>query len=120
MKNRESLISLIEEKTAALTTQQVSAALNEAGVPCAPINDYGEVFSDDHLNAREFFWDSEHPTAGAVRQIGSPMRLSRTPSRRGPAGPMLGQHNDRLEGLGFSTEELAALTQTGQGDTSND
>ena len=120
MKNRESLISLIEEKTATLTTEQVSAALNDAGVPCAPINDYGEVFSDDHLNAREFFWDSEHPTAGAVRQIGSPMRLSRTPSRRGPAGPVLGQHNNRLEGLGFSTEELAALTQTGQGSASND
>ena len=47
------------------------------GVPCAPIADYGEVFTDEHLAARDFFWDAPHPVAGPVRQIGSPMRFSR-------------------------------------------
>lgn len=113
MQNRDALIEIIEEKTMTMTTAEISEVLDEAGVPCAPINDFGEVFTDDHLNARAFFWDSEHPTAGTVRQIGSPMRMSRTPPLRSAAGPLLGQHNDRLEGLGFSAEQLVTLKNAG-------
>ena len=107
--HREALIALIEEKTEQMTTDEVVALLNEAGVPVAPISDYGQVFTDDHLLARDFYWDSEHPVAGTVRQIGSPMRMSRTPARRGPAGPSLGADNAVLDELGFSAEELAKL-----------
>ncbi|MBE8147202.1 CoA transferase [Brevibacterium casei] len=107
--HREALIALIEDKTGRLTTDEVVGLLNEAGVPCAPISDYGEVFTDDHLLARDFYWDSAHPVAGTVRQIGSPMRMSRTPARRGPAGPSLGADNAVLDDLGFTAEELAAL-----------
>ena len=59
-------------------------------MPCAPIDDYGQVFTDEHLAARDFFWDAPHPALGPVRQIGSPMRFSRTPAVRGVAGPPLG------------------------------
>ena len=107
--HREALIALTEDKTGQLTTDEVVGLLNEAGVPCAPISDYGEVFTDDHLLARDFYWDSAHPVAGTVRQIGSPMRMSRTPARRGPAGPSLGADNAVLDDLGFTAEELAAL-----------
>lgn len=107
--HREALIALIEEKTGTMTTDEVVEVLNEAGVPCAPISDYAQVFTDDHLARRDFFWDSEHPVAGTVRQIGSPMRLSRTPARRGPAGPSLGADNALLDELGFSADELAEL-----------
>lgn len=107
--HREALIDLVEEKTRTRTTDEIVGILNDAGVPCAPISDYGQVFTDDHLLAREFYWDSEHPVAGTVRQIGSPMRMSRTPARRGPAGPSLGADNALLNDLGFTPEELAAL-----------
>ncbi len=107
--NRVELIELIEAKTTTMTTDEVIDMLNEAGVPCAPISDYGEVFTDEHLEARDFYWDSEHPVAGRVRQIGSPMRFSRTPARRGPAGPVLGADNAELEGLGFTETELQTL-----------
>lgn len=117
MQNRDELIDRIEAKTTTMTTEEISEVLNDAGVPCAPINDFGEVFTDDHLNARSFFWDSEHPTAGTVRQIGSPMRMSRTPAMRGAAGPLLGQHNDHLDQLGFTDEQLAALKNAGKGDS---
>ena len=42
------------------------------------------------------FWDAAHPTLGAVRQVGSPMRLGRTPVREGGAGPRLGEHTDEI------------------------
>ncbi|GAA1819096.1 CoA transferase [Brevibacterium celere] len=107
--HREALIARVEEKTQTMTTDEIVEVLNAAGVPCAPISDYGEVFTDDHLQARDFYWDSDHPVAGTVRQIGSPMRLSRTPARRGPAGPSLGADNALLDDLGFTPEELTKL-----------
>jgi crotonobetainyl-CoA:carnitine CoA-transferase CaiB-like acyl-CoA transferase len=87
---RGELLDVIESRTRTRTTADLLAALGEAGVPCAPINDYGQVFTDDHLTARNFFWDAPHPALGPVRQIGSPMRLSRSPAVRGVAGPPLG------------------------------
>jgi formyl-CoA transferase len=87
---RGELLDVVESHTRIRTTAELLAALNEARVPCAPINDYGQVFTDDHLNARGFFWDAPHPTLGPVRQIGSPMRYSRAPAVHGAAGPPLG------------------------------
>ncbi len=76
--------------------------LGEAGVPCAPIQDFGQVFTDPHLLARNYFWDAPHPKVGPVRQLGSPMRFSRTPVRRDTAGPLLGEDTaDLLAELGF-------------------
>jgi formyl-CoA transferase len=104
------LVGLIEERTAALTSAEVVERLERMGVPCAPIADYGEVFTDEHLTARDFFWDAPHPRAGAVRQVGSPMRLSRTPPRRAGAGPLLGAHTrDVLREAGYSDAEVDAL-----------
>jgi len=40
------------------------------------------VFTDAHLAARDFFWDAPHRVAGAVRQIGWPMRWSPRGQRR--------------------------------------
>jgi crotonobetainyl-CoA:carnitine CoA-transferase CaiB-like acyl-CoA transferase len=87
---RGELLDAVEFRTRTWTTADLLAALNEAGVPCAPINDYGEVFTDEHLTSRAFFWDAPHPTLGPVRQLGSPMRFSRTPTVRAAAGPPLG------------------------------
>ena len=65
-------------------------------MPCAPIQDYGEVFNDEHLLARKFFWDAPHPTLGGVRQLGSPMRFSETPACRVKAGPCFGEDSEAV------------------------
>lgn len=88
--HREALIGRIEDVTTTLTTGEVRTALEAAGVPCAAIAGYDEVFTDPLLADRDFFWEAEHPELGPVRQLGSPMRFSRTPARRGGAGPSLG------------------------------
>jgi crotonobetainyl-CoA:carnitine CoA-transferase CaiB-like acyl-CoA transferase len=87
---REELRDLIETRTTERSTADLEAALGEAGVPCAPINDYGQVFTDDHLTSRDFFWEGTHPSLPPQRQIGNPMRLSASPPVRSHAGPPLG------------------------------
>lgn len=96
VQNREVLIELIEPASAEWTTKDLIAALDEVGVPCAPIHDYTQVFTDPVLVDRGFFWDSDHPVAGTVRMLGSPMRFSRTPTAREHAGPELGDATDAV------------------------
>jgi formyl-CoA transferase len=88
--------------------------LELAGVPCAPIQDFGQSFNDPHLLARSYFWDAPHPTVGFVRELGSPMRFSATKVRRRKAGPLLGEDTRAvLHELGCKDAEIEELLQAG-------
>ena len=112
--NREALIAEIEELTRRRPMAHWISLLEDAGVPCAPIQHYGQVFTDPHLLARGFFWEAPHPTLGSVRQLGSPMRFSQTPVRRERAGPLFGEDSEAVAvSLGYSDDEVAALVAAG-------
>ena len=112
--NRSALIAIIEGVTRTRPTREWLAVLEGAGIPCAPIQNYSEVYNDPHLLARGYFWDADHPTIGPVRQLGSPMRFSQTPVRRGKAGPRLGEHTASVLGeLGFTDAETGDLIRRG-------
>jgi formyl-CoA transferase len=112
--HREALIEAIEAVTATKTSRECVDALTAAGIPCALLQDYAQVFNDPHLAAREFFVDAPHATLGAVRQIGSPMKLSRTPAQITAAGPLLGEHtHEVLRELGYRDDAIAALEARG-------
>ncbi len=100
--NRRELIALIEAVTMTQPTEHWSRRMGEAGIPCGPIWSFDRVFADQHLAQRGFFADAPHPTLGPVRQLGSPMRFSRTPTRLDAAGPPLGADTaDVLRELGL-------------------
>ncbi len=114
--NRDSLIEAIEARTRQAATAHWMEVLEAAGVPCAPIQNYAQVYSDPHLLAREYFWDAPHPRAASerVRQLGSPMRFSGTPARREAAGPLLGEHTEAvLSEVGLGPEEISSLLEDG-------
>jgi len=111
-RNREALAATIESVTMTEPVEHWLAKLGEAGVPSAPILDFSQVFTDPHLLARQYFWDAPHPKAGPVRQLGSPMRFSRTPVRRDTAGPLLGEDTaGLLAELGYEPAEVSKLVE---------
>jgi crotonobetainyl-CoA:carnitine CoA-transferase CaiB-like acyl-CoA transferase len=94
--NRDELIPLIRQVTVFRTTAEWIAALEQAGVPCGPINDLAQVFTDPQVQARGTRIRMAHPLAGEVDLVANPIRLSRTPVdyRRPP--PLLGEHNTEV------------------------
>jgi formyl-CoA transferase len=112
--HRDELVKRIEAVSTHRTTAELVDDLGAAGVPCAPIADYGAVFTDAHLTEREFFWEASHPTMGSVTQLGSPMRFSRTQVRRDHAGPLLGADTRAvLRSLGYTDDVVDAMVRAG-------
>ena len=110
MSNRAALVVELEAALAARTTGEWVEVLIAAGVPCGPIHDYSEVFSDPHTRAREMEISVEHPVEGVMSALGIPVKLSDTPgSVRRPA-PLLGEHTaEVLREAGLAEEEIGAL-----------
>jgi alpha-methylacyl-CoA racemase len=80
-----------------------------------PVLGLDEALDSDLVRAREMIVAIEQPgVAEPVRQVGVPVKLSRTPGGPQGAGPVLGGDTDRvLQELGYSEEEIAALKEDG-------
>ena len=113
-RNRDALVEAIERVTRTKPAAHWLALLRKVGVPCGEIADYADVFNDEHLLARKFFVDLEHPVLGTLRGLGSPMRFGRTPVAHRRAGPRLGEHSaDVLRELGWSDADVDHLASGG-------
>jgi crotonobetainyl-CoA:carnitine CoA-transferase CaiB-like acyl-CoA transferase len=90
------------------------ALLEANDIPCGPINDYAQVFADPQVLAREMVVETEHPTLGHLRTLGSPIKLGSTPPEVSRRAPQLGEHtNEVLQEAGFSSDEIATLRAAG-------
>ena len=114
MDNLGALVSTLEETFARETTGHWLTALEAAGVPAGPIYTLDEVYADPQVRARDMVVETEHPTAGRVRNIGIPVKLSETPGAFRRPAPALGEHTDEvLRELGVSDERISTLRESG-------
>lgn len=113
--HRKELVPMIRQVTVFRTTAEWVALLEQAGVPCGPINDLAQVFSDPHVQARGLRVEMPHPLAGSLPLVASPIRLSETPVSYRKPPPLLGEHSEAvLQGmLGLSFEKILSLRQSG-------
>jgi formyl-CoA transferase len=115
VENRVELTRLLNEVFLKRPTKEWIARLEAAGVPCGPINDLSQVFSEPQALARGLRMELPHPSAGKVSLVRSPMRFSQTPVEHGVPPPMLGQHTDEvlMSLLDKTASEVAALRSAG-------
>jgi crotonobetainyl-CoA:carnitine CoA-transferase CaiB-like acyl-CoA transferase len=115
VENREALTRELEKVFAARSTREWLDLLEAAGVPNGPINDLAQVFEEPQVKARGVRIELDHPVAGQLPLVASPMRFSGTPLEYKLAPPVLGEHTDAvLAGLlGKSEAEIARLRSAG-------
>jgi alpha-methylacyl-CoA racemase len=79
-----------------------------------PVLDLGEALESELVRAREMVVELDQPGTDGVKQLGVPVKMSRTPGGLRAPGPVLGQHTHVvLAAAGYSDAEIAELEEAG-------
>ncbi len=114
MANTDALDEALSAVFRTATTDEWLARFEEAGIPAGPINTVADMHADPQTAARGMTPEVAHPTAGAVKTLGPPVKFSRTPADVRSPAPLYGQHTREVLGRhGFSDAEIAALLDEG-------
>jgi crotonobetainyl-CoA:carnitine CoA-transferase CaiB-like acyl-CoA transferase len=107
----DELRPLLADRLRARTRQDWVRDLKAGGVPCGSVREVSEVLADPHLDARGMIETIDHVSAGAIRLLGVPIKLSNTPGGVRLPPPALGQHTDQIlhDDCGLSTAEIDRL-----------
>ncbi len=115
VKNRDGLIALLKPIFLKKTASEWLAVLENASIPCGPINTLDKVFAEPQVEAREMLIEMDHSTIGKLPLVGSPLKFSDTPVDYKLPPPRLGKHTEEVlkELLGYSSEKIIALKESG-------
>ena len=79
-----------------------------------PVLGLDEALESELVREREMVTELEQPGIGPVRQLGVPVKMSRTPGRTDRPAPAFGEHTDEvLREAGYSEDEIAAMLESG-------
>jgi benzylsuccinate CoA-transferase BbsF subunit len=112
-KNQDELDKYINAWTCQYGCYEITDKLQKAGIAAAPSLSTRQIFSDPHIKAREFFFETIHPFIGNICLASLPWKLNDTVKGNYSYPPLLGEHNDYVFGelLGMSREEIGKLKE---------
>ncbi len=96
VKNRSELIPLLDDLFAQSDIAHWLSILGAIGVPCGPINTIDQLMEDPQVQAREMVIEVEHPSAGTIRMVASPLKIPTSPPLVRLPPPMLGEHTEEI------------------------
>jgi CoA:oxalate CoA-transferase len=113
--NRAAVEAALKELLRSDDTRAWVARLEQAGVMCVPINSIAEALQETPVVEREFIQDTLDSQGRHMPMVASPLRLSRTPPRRGEGPPALGEHSQAIlaEWLGLESGAFDDLEADG-------
>ena len=113
--NRAGLIAKIKAVSIGHTTAHWVTLLEQAGVPCGPINTLADVFADPQVTARGTRMAMTHGTGAELALVANPIRMSATPAQYRRPPPGLGEHTRAVlaERLGLDAAEMDKLAAAG-------
>lgn len=110
VKNSKELTTIIENQLQLKPANHWIALFSENKIPCGPIQTMDQVFTYPQIIAREMVVNFDHPEAGNVKLVGSPLKLSRTKVKMERHPPLAGEHTvEVLQQAGFSAAEIEQL-----------
>jgi formyl-CoA transferase len=112
LSRRAEVDGLLARWALAREVDEALAALNEAGVPAAPVRSYAEAAADPLATARAMLQPVAQEDGSIAPIIGPAAKLSRTPTRVRHGAPALGRHTDEiLAGLGRDAATIRDLRE---------
>lgn len=96
--NKAVLIDIVSAQMLTKSSAEWVDLLGREGIPASVINTVDQVMVDPQLLARRMIMEAEHRTAGRIRMLACPVKLSRTPARFRLSPPVLGEHTAEMLG----------------------
>jgi formyl-CoA transferase len=114
-KNRKALHDRISAITKTKPSAEWVKLLNDAGVPCGPINSIDQTFAEPQVQHLGIARRVRHEKLGDIRVVGQPINLTKAPQpiEYRPT-PELGQHTDEImASIGRDANAIADLRARG-------
>lgn len=97
VENRDAVYEVLDAEVRRHLTVDLTARLEQAGVPCAPVNDMKQVFSHPQVLHRGMLRELEHPAYGRLPTLGPAVKYSGFDVAAGwQAPPLLGEHTSQV------------------------
>jgi crotonobetainyl-CoA:carnitine CoA-transferase CaiB-like acyl-CoA transferase len=109
--NRAELTGIFRNCLQQHTTAHWLGVFAQAGIPAGPINDVGEVLTNEYAHERQLVRHLKNAVGNSVPTVSNPVSFADTPVTYAAAPPVLGEHTDEVlsEWLGYSADKLAEL-----------
>jgi formyl-CoA transferase len=113
VRNRGELIPLLDDLFRQFEIKHWLSILGILGVPCGPINTIDQVMDDPQVLARQMVVEVDHPSAGLIKMVASPLKIPTAPPVVRLPPPLLGEHSALIlhELLGMDDQSVAELLQ---------
>lgn len=113
--NYTTLEPILTEAMKTRTTREWVEEMEQAGIPCGPVNTIAQVAGDPQIAARDMIIKVRHPEVGDFRVVNTPFKFSRTPYKVERASPDLGEDTQDVLShlLGMTPEEIGSLKDSG-------
>ncbi len=92
--NIAALTEALEARFRTNTREHWVRRMRAAGVPCGSVRTPSEALASAEAAARDMVQTVDHPRAGEIRTVASPLKLSATPVRPVSPAPWLGEHTE--------------------------
>lgn len=110
----EELTSEIEEVLRGNTTAEWLDVLGKAGIPSAALNTVDMVIKDPQVAERRMLLEVDHPRAGRLTLVSTPVHYDGENGRTHEPPPLLGQHTEEvLLGIGYTRQDVETLRREG-------